>query len=136
MNSSPEPESQRTKPKTFPRPVIPKSPIPSKPEDNYMLNSMAVSSQMFNPMWNNQSTYPMLQYLPANFPGTAVPSSNNHFDTLLSEYRTQNSEIRMHLVRLTDKIDVLLQKVIIIFCLFFVFQKFLISFSSIVIVLF
>ena len=75
-----------------------------------MLNSMAVSSQMFNP-WSNQSTYPMLQYLPASFSSAAVPNSNNHFDTLLSEYRTQNSEIRMHLVRLTDKIDILLQKV-------------------------
>lgn len=63
----------------------------------------------------------MLQYLPANFAGAAVSNSNNHFDTLLSEYRTQNSEIRMHLVRLTDKIDVLLQKVNVFFLFFFLY---------------
>ena len=61
----------------------------------------------YSNQWSHQQSFPVMPYLPA-FSGGA---NQQHFDTLMSETRTQNSEIRMHLCRLTDKIDYALQKV-------------------------
>lgn len=54
--------------------------------------------------------FPLVQYIPA-FPGSTSAGNSGQFETLMSETRTQNSEIRMHLCRLTDKLDTALQKV-------------------------
>jgi hypothetical protein len=75
------------------------------------LNSMVVPSQQYAPLMTGQQPYPIMQFLPPTFTASQG-NSNHHFDTLMSENRMQSSEIRMHLCRLTDKIDLLLQKVI------------------------
>ena len=83
-------------------------PLPPKPVANErLLNSMMVPSH-YNPV-PPPSTIPinMMQYVPP-FNATA---NSVYYDTLLSETRTQNSEIRMHLCRLSDKLDLHLQKV-------------------------
>lgn len=88
------------------RPKLRKSRPPPKPTTNeHPVNSMIVPAQ-YNTV---PSGIPMnmMQYIPAFNPA----SNSVHFDTLLSETRTQNSEIRMHLCRLSDKVDLSLQKV-------------------------
>lgn len=54
----------------------------------------------------------MLPYPTSSLSYTAPPAGNyaNYYETLISETRTQNSEIRMHLCRLMDKIDHLAQQ--------------------------
>ena len=113
MQSSSEPESlkERIKPRKAARPVPTVVPQPPDRIDfNSTLNSMVVPSHQYAPLMSGQQPYPMMQFLPPTFPGTQS-NSNHHFDTLMSENRMQSSEVRMHLCRLTDKIDLLLQKV-------------------------
>jgi len=68
------------------------------------VNSMIVPAQ-YNTIPSGMPMN-MMQYVPAFSP----VGNSAHFDTLLSETRTQNSEIRMHLCRLSDKVDLSLQK--------------------------
>ena len=66
----------------------------------------------------NMNAYPMM---PMGYNTSYVPTMNvvssSHFDTLLSENRTNNSEVRMHLCRLTDKVDQLANKVTRLFAI-------------------
>jgi len=98
VQSSTEPESEP-----------PKSRKSRSRTNEHLPNSMMVPAQYHSP---NTSEIPtgipvnMIQYIPAFNP----TGSSVHMDTLLSETRTQNSEIRMHLCRLSDKVDLSLQK--------------------------
>lgn len=72
---------------------------------------MVVPAHQYSPMMTGQQAYPVqMQFLPPAFAGNAS-NNTHHFDTLMSENRIHSSEVRMHLCRLTDKIDLLLQKV-------------------------
>ena len=88
---------------------------------------MVVPSHQYSQMMTGQQAYPMqMQFLPPVYTGNAN-NNTHHFDTLMSENRIHSSEVRMHLCRLTDKIDLLLQKVLNIDNLTFFF-KLLMSF--------
>lgn len=114
MQSSPEPEpqKQRSKPGKAPRPVPTPRIVaqPDRSDFSSTFTSMLVPSHQPSPMMSGQQPYPLMQFLPPSFTGT-MGSNSQHFDTLMSENRMHNSEVRMHLCRLTDKIDLLLQKV-------------------------
>jgi len=104
MQSSNMPELERSKPRKS-------RPLPKPTTNEHIMNSMVLPTQ-YNTI---PSGIPMnmMQYVP-----TFNPTGNSvHFDTLLSETRTQNSEIRMHLCRLSDKVDLSLQKVNQQFCM-------------------
>jgi hypothetical protein len=109
--SEPEPLKERTKPRKAARPGPVLAAQPSNRIDfDSTLNSMVVPSHQYAPLMSGQQPYPMMQFLPPAFTGNQG-NSTHHFDTLMSENRMQSSEVRMHLCRLTDKIDLLLQKV-------------------------
>ena len=73
---------------------------------------MVVPSHQYSQMMTGQQAYPMqMQFLPPVYTGN-TNNNTHHFDTLMSENRIHSSEVRMHLCRLTDKIDLLLQKVL------------------------
>lgn len=128
IQSSPEPEPHKVRSKAGkpPRPV-PTPRIVAQPDRcdfNSAFTSVLVPSHQPS---TGQQPFPVMQFLPPAFTGT-VGGNSQHFDTLMSENRMHSSEVRMHLCRLTDKIDHLLQKVtvcmlvslmvLIIVCLF------------------
>ena len=102
VQTSPEPQIEMFKGKK-PRPSPSAKPIQS--EALYSHNTMVVPSQI-----SNVPPYQMMSYLPTAV-NLAAPSNSGHFEMLMSETRTHNSEIRMHLCRLTDKVDAVLNKV-------------------------
>ncbi|KAI9553605.1 hypothetical protein GHT06_021526 [Daphnia sinensis] len=113
IQSSPEPElhKERSKAGKPPRPV-PTPRIVAQPDRcdfNSTFTSVLVPSHQPS---TGQQPYPVMQFLPSAFAGT-VGGNSQHFDTLMSENRMHSSEVRMHLCRLTDKIDLLVQKVTI-----------------------
>lgn len=115
VQSSPpevEPEDCQTKSKK-PIRLLPSSTKPIvQPTADYSsaINSMLFSSSHGIPLTGNQQAFPMMQFIPPAY--TAGPQNNSyHFETMMSENRIHNSEVRMHLCRITDKLDSLLQKV-------------------------
>ncbi|XP_057378341.1 FK506-binding protein 15-like [Daphnia carinata] len=110
IQSSPEPEphKERSKAGKPPRPVpTPRIVAQSDRSDfNSSFTSVLVPSHQPSA---GQHPYPVMQFLPPAFAG-AVGGNSQHFDTLMSENRMHSSEVRMHLCRLTDKIDLLVQK--------------------------
>lgn len=110
IQSSPEPEPHKVRSKAGkpPRPV-PTPRIVAQPDRcdfNSAFTSVLVPSHQPS---TGQQPFPVMQFLPPAFTGT-VGGNSQHFDTLMSENRMHSSEVRMHLCRLTDKIDHLLQK--------------------------
>ena len=116
VQTSPEPAEvleRPPKPKKHARPVIAKPNAIPPTENNNLVNTMVLGSSTapFYPMMSAHQPLPMMQYVPSYSTAANVGNSNSHFETLMSENRTHNSEVRMHLCRLTDKIDLVLQRV-------------------------
>lgn len=114
IQSSPEPEVQERppKPKKLARP-IPAKPTLQTPVDNnnVTVTTMSLGAQPpFYPLMSGHQSLPMMQYVPA-YPATSSLANSSHFEALMSETRTHNSEVRMHLCRLSDKIELVAQKV-------------------------
>lgn len=88
------------------------------PNSTTHLNSMvAVPTNPYASMMSaGQQAFPVMQFIPPQY-SPAASNQQQHFDTLMSENRMQNSEVRMHLCRLADKIDLLLQKVLLLLLL-------------------
>ena len=76
-----------------------------------LLNPTALPTTYYS-FLSGQQSVPMMPYPgpPLSYSASPAGNNTNYYETLLSETRTQNSEIRMHLCRLMDKIDYLTQQ--------------------------